>query len=133
MQQWPNERTHALSRLERVLAEKIHQHPELVRNPTWAELLRVLEREGIRLVHGAAGVPARLIGFLGSITIIVDSGAPKARWNYFVLHELCHLWLHVDPTGRDEVCFAYGYDTTDARENEAEDLVSMIMNRECWK
>lgn len=121
------------SRVEQVLARKQLEHTELNHNPTWPEILEILRRERIQLVHGALPAFGWLVGFLGTWTIIISSETAKARWNYVALHELAHLWLHQDPVGRDEECFAFGCDTTDDREIDAENFVSMIMNPECWK
>ena len=123
------------SRVDSVLAAKRRQHPELRGRPTWEGVMAILVRENIQLIRKP--LPDKLMGLLfgyaGEWTICISSSTAFARSMYVVLHELGHLWLHQDPIGRHELCFTMGCDSTDDREVEAEDFVSMILNPECWK
>lgn len=122
------------SHVERVLAEKREQHPELRTRPSWSAIERVLQREGITLrrcpIPGHFGL---LLQYRGRWTIALNTLAPVARNLYVVLHELAHLWLHHSPAAQWEPLFTMGYDVGhDAREDDADTFASMVLNPECW-
>jgi Zn-dependent peptidase ImmA (M78 family) len=115
--------------IQAVLTAKRLLHPELHRSLTWRGLQRVCARERVGLALRAMDEEAQLVCILGKATILVNSDLPARRHTYRAVHELAHLWLHVDPAeGRAATIYNFsGYDGDDPREAEAEFLASLIL------
>jgi Zn-dependent peptidase ImmA (M78 family) len=92
-------------------------------------LLRILERERIRIYQARLPNPAMLVPYHGSWTIIVAKGSDSTKHKQYVAHELAHIWFHVDAgVGRFEHCLNYTYpESADPREQEAEYLSLAIL------
>ena len=115
--------------MRRVLRGKQLQHPELARPLTWNSLRQIMHREGIGLVVRAITTPARLLGFRGQWTIVVDANQPARRHTYYAAHEVGHAWLHVDDADGRHVC-VYNVEaatSADPREDEAETAAAWLL------
>jgi hypothetical protein len=114
-----------------VIDGKREVHTELSRALSWPALLRVCQREGVRVRVSKGPIPrlAQLVPFDGTWTIVISRDAPSRRHTYLVAHELGHLWLHHDRTAeRWEQVYNMDVDwADDPREDDAELFAQLIL------
>lgn len=116
-------------KLDRILEGKREQYPALNGPLTWGVFLRILKDEGILWRVGKLPRPAQLLQFDGVWTIVVNSAIAPSRWMAHGVHELAHLWAHVDVAqGRYEPVMNYSYpENTDPREEEADYIANALL------
>lgn len=114
-----------------VIGRKRETHHELARALTWPALVRICDREGIRIRVSREPIPrrAQLVPYGGRWTILINRSSPARRHTYDGAHELGHLWLHHDRQ-HDRGERVYNMDThwaDDPREDDAELFASLVL------
>jgi IrrE N-terminal-like domain len=85
-----------VTQIDRLLAAKLLDHPELARPVDAGALRRILQREHVRVIVRPHARPAQLIALLSGWAIIVDERTTHEERLALIAHELGHLWLHHD-------------------------------------
>lgn len=121
----------SIEQVTAVIERKRTVHPELTRALGWSGLLRICERERIRVRRSTEpiGRPAQLVPFAGRWTILLNRLAPPRRHTYLAAHELGHLWLHHDRL-HERWEQVYNMDThwaDDPREDDAELFAALVL------
>lgn len=121
----------SIEQVTTVIERKRETHPELARALTWPGLVRICDREGVRIRVSPAPIPrrAQLVPYAGRWTILISKGSPARRHTYDAAHELGHLWLHHDRTA-ERWERVYNMDThwaDDPREDDAELFASIVL------
>jgi hypothetical protein len=112
------------------IKSRVDDHPELAEPLDWKAVERIARREGLDIMCVPMASKARLVGFGGRWTILLDSSQP--RWHtWYAAHELAHYWMHVQdsPTGQYEACYHLTSleNQDDPAELEAELLADCLM------
>lgn len=124
-----------LDAILQAISERQSIHPELARPLGWHGLHRLLAREGIAVSTASIPEPAMLVQYRGQWTIILNVDLPPRRHMWAIVHELGHLWLHVDrsaPERWERVYHLHEGTGPDDREDDAEMFAACLLGGPRW-